>query len=288
MGGSAPTPVQYNTAAMLPPPSSKGTYDTLKASSQLAGGAMDTHRKNIELASKMPPIRMEYNPTELSKQTAEFGVGNLLRERQIEPFTNPAAARMRLGIAEQVEQATSPDSLMSFMDRFARERGISTIAGSGIDPNSTIGRSAIFDATTEAGRKAMLENIQARQGYLQATPAPIGGIDPGAAISAQEANRAQNIGQMNAWQANQLQNVFGLGQGYSDFVNKMMGETLSANQAEQANLRQYQEKLINDLVGQANTENTMRAGAAQGNQAMTGALAGAGIGAVGLIAAAMI
>jgi len=48
------------------------------------------------------------------------------------------------------------------------------------------------------------------------------------------------------------------------------------------------EKLINDLVGQANAENQMRAGAAQGNQAMTGALAGAGIGAVGLIAAAMI
>jgi hypothetical protein len=195
---------------------------------------------------------------------------------------------MRLNIGQQVEEATSPDFMKSFMDRYAKERGISTISGSGIDPNSTIGRSAIFDATTDVGRKAMLENIQARQGYLQATPAPIGGIDPGAAISAQEANRAQNIGQMNAFQGNQMQNVFGLGQGYSDFVNKMMGETLSANQAEQANLRQYQEKLINDLVGQANAENQMRAGAAQGDQAMTGALAGAGIGAVGLIAAAMI
>jgi hypothetical protein len=134
----------------------------------------------------------------------------------------------------------------------------------------------------------MLENIQTRQGYLQQTPAPIGGIDPGAAISAQEANRAQNIGQMNAWQTGQMQNVFGLGQGYADFVNKMMGETLSANQAEQANLRQYQEKLINDLIGQKEAENAMAASSAQGDQAQTGALVGAGIGAVGLIAAAMI
>jgi hypothetical protein len=288
MGGSAPTPVRVNTASMLPPPNPQGTYDILKATSKVGSDALDSHRKNIDLASKMPPIQTEFNPTELSRQTAEFGVGNLLREREIESFTNPAAARMRLNIGQQVEEATSPDFLKSFMDRYAKERGISTVSRSGIDPNSTIGRSAIFDETTDIGRKTMLENIQARQGYLQATPAPIGGIDPGAAISAQEANRAQNIGQMNAFQGNQMQNVFGLGQGYSDFVNKMMGETLSANQAEQANLRQYQEKLINDLVGQANTENQMRAGSAQGGQAMTGALAGAGIGAVGLIAAAMI
>jgi hypothetical protein len=288
MGGSTSVPTTYNTAAMTVAPNPQGTYDIVKASSRLAGGAMDTHRKNVEMASKMPPIRMEYNPSELSKQTAEFGVGNILRERQIEPFTNPAAARMRLQIGEQVEQATSPDALKSFMDRFAKERGISSIAGSGIDPNSTIGRSAIYDATTEAGRKFLMENINARQGYLQQTPAPIGGIDPGQAISAQEANRAQNIGQMNAWQQGQMQNIFGLGQGYADFVNKMMGETLSANQSEQANLRQYQENLINDLLGQKNSENQMRAASAQGNQAMTGALAGAGIGAVGLVAAAMI
>lgn len=288
MGGSAPVSTTYNTAAMSPRPNPQGTFDILKASSKLGSDALDTHRKNVEIASKMPPIRMEFNPTELSQQTAEFGVGNLLRERQIESFTNPAAARMRLDIGQQVEEATSPDFTKSFMDRYAKERGISTIAGSGIDPNSTIGRSAIYDSTTDAGRRLMLENLQTRQGYLQQTPAPIGGIDPGAAISAQEANRAQNIGQMNAWQNNQMQNIFGLGQGYADFVNKMMGETLSANQAEQANLRQYQEKLINDLIGQKEAENAMAASSAQGNQAMTGALAGAGIGAVGLIAAAMI
>ena len=91
MGGSAPAPVQYNTAAMLPPPNPQGTYDILKATSKLGGDALDLHRKNLELASFTTPIRMEYNPTELSKQTAEFGVGNLLRERKIESFTNPAS-----------------------------------------------------------------------------------------------------------------------------------------------------------------------------------------------------
>jgi hypothetical protein len=79
-----------------------------------------------------------------------------------------------------------------------------------------------------------------------------------------------------------------MGQSYSDFVNKMMGETMSANQAEQQNLRQYQEMLINNMIGNANSENAARGASAQGGQAMTGALAGAGIGAVGLVAAAMI
>jgi hypothetical protein len=93
---------------------------------------------------------------------------------------------------------------------------------------------------------------------------------------------------MNAFQAQNLQNAFGMGQSYGDYVNKMMGETLSANQAEQANLRQYQEQLINNLLGNANSQNAATAASTQGGQAMTGALAGAGIGAIGLVAAAMI
>lgn len=134
----------------------------------------------------------------------------------------------------------------------------------------------------------MFDNIAKRQAFLQATNAPVGGIDPGAAVAAQQVAKDANTGSMNAFQQQNLQNVFGMGQSYSDYVNKMMGETLSANQSEQANLRQYQEQLINNLLGNANSENAANAAASAGQQAQTGALAGAGIGAAGLIAAAMI
>jgi hypothetical protein len=288
MGGSAPAPVQYDISRMMVAPNPQPTYDFLAASTKLGAGALDTQAKNIALASKSPPRMLEYNPTEISQQAFEFGLGNIQKSRQGEQLTDPFAAEMRMGLSEQVAQATDPNGLDDFLTRFTRERGIPSVAASGIDPSSTIGRSALFDKTNEAGRNFMFDNIAKRQAFLQANPAPVGGIDPGALVAGQQAARDTNTGTMNAFQQQNLSNAFGMGQSYSDFVNKMMGETLSANQAEQANLRKYQEQLINNLLGNANSTNAANAAAAQGGQAMTGTLAGAGIGAVGLIAAAMI
>ena len=288
MGGSAPAPVQYDTSRMMVAPNPQPTYDFLAASTKLAEGSQDLTRKNVELASKSPPQMLTYNPSEISQQAFEFGLGNIQKSRQGEQLTDPFAAEMRMGLSEQVAQATDPNGLDDFLTRFTRERGIPSVAASGIDPSSTIGRSALFDKTTEAGRNFMFDNIAKRQAFLQANPAPVGGIDPGALVAGQQAAKEANTGTMNSFQNMNLQNAFGMGQSYSDFVNKMMGETLSANQAEQANLRQYQEQLINNLLGNANSTNAANAAATQGGQAMTGALAGAGIGAVGLIAAAMI
>lgn len=288
MGGSAPAPVQYNTANMMPPPNPQGTFDILRASSKLGADAQNLMMQNISLASKMPPRMLEYNPTEVSNQAYEFGLGNIQRSREGEALTDPFAAQMRMGLSEQVAKATDENALEDFMSRFARERGITSVASSGIDPSSTIGRSAIFDKTTEAGRNLMLDNIAKRQAFLQATPAPIGGIDPGASAAAVQATKDANTGTMNAFQAQNLQNVFGMGQSYADYVNKMMGETLSANQAEQANMRQYQQQLINDLLGNANSQNAAAAAATQGQQAQTGQLIAGGGAALGIAAAAAI
>jgi hypothetical protein len=288
MGGSAPAPVQYDTGKMMPAPNPQGTYDFLAASSKVAEGGLDLQRKNVDLASRMPPQMLSYNPTEISQQAFELGLGNISRERQGEALTNPFAAQMRLDMGEQVANATDQNALEDFMTRFARERGITSVASTGIDPSSTIGRSAIFDATTEAGRNMQFDNIAKRQAYLQATPAPMGGIDPGSAVSAGQAVKDANIGSMNAFQSQNLQNAFGMGQSYSDYVNKMMGETLSANQSEQANLRQYQEQLINNLLGNANSTNAANAAASAGQQAQTGSLIAGGGAALGIAAAAAI
>ena len=134
----------------------------------------------------------------------------------------------------------------------------------------------------------MFDNISKRQAFLQANPAPVGGIDPGALVAGQQATKDANTGTMNAFQAQNLQNAFGMGQSYSDFVNKMMGETLSANQAEQANLRSYQEQLINNLLGNANSTNAANAAESQGKQAQTGQLIAGGGAALGIAAAAAI
>jgi hypothetical protein len=288
MGGSAPAPTTVDVSRLQPPPNPQPTYDFLAASSKLAQGGLDLTRSNVELASKMPPRMLEYNPTEVSQQAYEFGLGNIQRSREGEQLTDPFAAEMRMGLSQQVAEATDPNNLEDFLSRFARERGITSIASTGIDPSSTIGRSALFDKTAEAGRNMMFDNLAKRQAFLQATPAPMGGIDPGAAVAAQQATRDANTGTMNAFQQQNLQNAFGMGQSYSDYVNKMMGETLSANQSEQANLRSYQEQLINNLLGNANSTNAANAAASAGQQAQTGQLIAGGGAALGVAAAAAI
>jgi len=288
MGGSAPAPVQYDTAKMMPPPNPQPTYDFLAASTKLAEGSQDLTRNNVSLASKMPPRMLDYNPTEISQQAYEFGLGNILNSREGEKLTDPFAAEMRMGLSQQVAEATDPNGLDDFLTRFTRERGIPSVAASGIDPSSTIGQSALFDKRTEAGRNFMFDNISKRQAFLQANPAPVGGIDPGALVAGQQAAKDANIGTMNAFQQQNLQNAFGMGQSYSDYVNKMMGETLSANQSEQANLRSYQEQLINNLLGNANSTNAANAAASAGKQAQTGQLIAGGGAALGVAAAAAI
>jgi len=288
MGGSAPAPTTVDVSRLQPPPNPQPTYDFLAASTRLAEGSQDLTRNNISLASKMPPRMLDYNPTEISQQAYEFGLGNIQRSREGEQLTDPLAAEMRMDLSKQVAEATDPNGLDDFLTRFTRERGIPSVAASGIDPSSTIGQSALFDKRTEAGRNFMFDNIPKRQAFLQANPAPVGGIDPGALVSGQQAAKDANTGTMNAFQAQNLQNVFGMGQSYSDFVNKMMGETMSANQAEQANLRSYQEQLINNLIGNANAKNSADAAESQGKQAQTGQLIAGGGAALGIAAAAAI
>ena len=288
MGGSAPAPTTVNVSRLQPPPNPQPTYDFLAASSKIAEGSQKLTRSNVELASKMPPRMLEYNPTEISQQAFEFGLGNIQKSRQGEQLTDPFAAEMRMDLSKQVAEATDPNGLDDFLTRFTRERGIPSVASSGIDPSSTIGQSALFDKRTEAGRNFMWDNIAKRQAFLQANPAPVGGIDPGALVAGQQAAKDANIGTMNAFQQQNLQNAFGMGQSYSDYVNKMMGETLSANQAEQANLRSYQEQLINNLIGNANSANAADAAASAGQQAQTGQLIAGGGAALGIAAAAAI
>jgi hypothetical protein len=272
----------------MPAPDPTMTYRTMLASTQLGGGALGLQRDNLALAASMPPQMLEFNAPQASQQAFEFGLQNISRSKEAEALLDPATARIREGMGEMVESATSEDAFKSFMDRFARDRGITSFAGTGIDPSSTIGRSAIFDSTTEAGRRRMAEDIALRQTYLQQTPAPLGGLDPGQLVAGQEATKAANVGSMNQFQQQQLQNIFGTTQSYSDFVNRMMGETQSGFQAERANLRDYQKMLADDIIERNRATNAAMGAASAGQQAERGAIIGGGLAAAGTIGAAAI
>jgi hypothetical protein len=288
MGGSAPQPIQTRYSDIVLAPDNRGLYEQARASRQLGESVLGGGRFNLNLASKMPPIPLDYNASALDQQARELGASQILGSREVERFTNPFAAEMRLDLGRQVMEATDPEKQKAFMDDWAKTVGLTSLAQTGIDPSSTIGRSAIYDSTTEAGRKRIAEDLATRQAYLQGTPAPMGGLDVGQSLAAQEATKAGNIEQTNQFTQQQLQNIFGLNQSYGDWVNRSMGEASSAYAAAQGNIRDYQKGLINSILEANAAQNAAMGAAAQGQQAQTGMIAGAGIGAAGLIAAAMI
>ena len=256
----------------------------------------------LKLYSNVDPIRQEFSPMQVSKEAAELGMANLNRSREYEQLASPEAAQMRKQLPERIQKATSIDAWKKQMEEWAKTKGITAVVSTGIDPDSTVGRSALFDMATQAGRDFELGNLAAQQGYLSANSAPVGGIDPGTLMASKQGAEIANLETLGAWQASLLGAAQGLGSTSTDFVNTGMGDMLSLSQANRANQQAYQQMLYQSAAQNAAAQNQanaaqiqaaaglqaarMQAGAA--NQASKSALTGSMIGAGGAVAGAAL
>lgn len=266
------------------------------ASADLAAaqaGALSTQGKLFDLYSKSQPLMQNFDAEQTSRQASEFGMSNLARSRELEQISSPATARMRLQLPEQIESATSGEAFKNYMDAWLKNKGISAVGPTGVDPSSTFGRSMLADVSTDEGRRRILEDIALRQGFVNSQEAPIGGLDPGVLIGARMGQDAANIGAMSDWQKGIFQNAqqlggtldafqqarMGLNQSAFDYLSKNMGEILNLQNTNQANRQAYEQSLYDVASQNAASKNAMTGqliGAGAG-------LAGAGIGAAAII-----
>ncbi len=281
MGGQSVNPGSYitqreydvETAAL------QGKMSAENMNFQLAVMGFEQQSKSqeraLKLAAQLQPNFQNFNASETSKEAAEFGLANLARSREFEKITDPVAAEMRRGISKRVEEATSKDTWKKQMEEWAKTKGLMSILPSrdgmsGIDPDSTIARSAFFDRATQAGREFELGNLAAQQGFLSANAAPMGGIDPGALMEAKQASESTNLANLSGWQQNIINAARGMQLQSPVFVPTSGYQDIMGLQNAMAQDRQnYQQAMY-----QAAAQN-----AASGNQ-MTGSLIGAG-GAIG-------
>ena len=303
MGGATVNPGQYNSKpdsstdwATLAAKQGIGQLGLESASLDLAAaqkGALGTQSKMLDLYTQMQPMMQTFDAEQTSRQAAELGMSNLARSREMEATTSPATARMRLQLPEQVESATSGEAFKNYMDAWLKNKGISAVGTTGVDPSSTFGRSMLADVSTDEGRRRMLEDINLRQGFVNSQEAPVGGLDPGMLIGARMGQEASNLGAMSDWQKGILQGAqqlggtldtyqqarMGLNQNAFDYLSKNMGEILGLTQTSKANRQAYEQSLYDAAVQNA-----------QGKNAMTGQLIGAGgaLGGAAIGAAAII
>lgn len=274
MGGS---PATVNPGDYIKRPSMDMEAALLGQKNQIGLMALQNQANLLKLASNITPQMQEFRPNQVSQEAGELGMANLARSRKYEELASPEAAQMRRDVPKRLQQATSSDAWKKQMEEWAKTKGLTALSATGIDPDSTIGRSALFDMATQAGRDFELGNIAAQQGYLNVYGAPTGGLDPGALMAGKQAAEVANQEAVGRWQSGLLGAAQGLGSSFADFANTGIGDLLSLSQANRANQQAYQQMLYQGAAQNAAARN-----------AQQGALLGMGgqLGGTALLAAA--
>ncbi len=289
MGGAA----TVNPGQYMSRPDYQTDYGILTQKQAIGQGALEgqladigTRSQLFDLYRQTQPLMQDFDAEQTSRQAAQFGLSNEARARQGEELISPATARMRYQLPEQIEAITSDEAFKNRMDAWLKNKGISAVSGTGVDPSSSFGRSMLADVSTEEGRKRMLEDIELRNRFVSSQQRPTGGLDPGTLIGARMGQEAQNLGAMADWQKNIFSGAQQLGTGLGeaqqntfDYLSKNMGEILNLSNVQRQNRQAYEQSLYNAAVQNAQSQNASKAGMIS---------AGAGIGGAAIGAAAII
>ena len=258
-----------------PKPDYTASYEGLRIGSQGQLAMLQNQANLLKSYSSQAPLLQSFDATKTSQQAAEFGMDNLQRSKEFERLANPEIAKMRDELGSKVAEATNLDATKNWLDNWAVKKGLMNQSGVGTD--SLIGRSAVFDQATEAGRQARLQNLQIQQGYLAQTPAPIGGLDPASIIAAEQAAKAQNLASMQQYQGNVMQGAQQLGQSTTDWINSNLGQLQKISQSEQESKRNYEQMMLQNAQQNAASANAQQSQMIGTGGAAIGALAGVAI-----------
>lgn len=272
MGGSS----SVQASKYISKPDDTAMFSILAAKQAAGGEYLQNQAELLKLQSQLPPPMQTFDTARMSKEASELGIENKIRSRELERLVDPEAARMRHEMGSRVAELTDLAATQKSMDSWANKQGITSGYTTGLG-QGTIGRSAMYDMGTEAGRQARLRNLALQQGYLAQTPAPVGGLDPASAIQAEMAAKAANLQAMQQYQQNVLAGSQGLQQSTSDWINQNLGELQQASNVAQQNKQNYEQAMYQNAVQNAASQNQMTGSMIGAGGAVAGAAIGAAI-----------
>jgi hypothetical protein len=214
----------------------------------------------------------------VAAQSAQIAAINQFKNRQLEEQTNPALAKLRRELPGKMEQELSGNSWEKQMKDWAKTTGISQYLGSGLG-DSTINRSALFDAATREGaaiREAKLRNAAA---YLSANPMVDAGINAGSAIGGMQTAAVQGMQQRSGFRDAMLGKTHGVAQSTSDYLNQVMASTNQAVESNDSKWDKYQNAMYKSAKDKADAKNAMIGSAISAVGTVAGAAVGGPMGA---------
>lgn len=273
------SPSYVDSSKFITPPSDQLAIAQLSQQGGLGSQVLANQNQLLKYGAAMPIETWTpdiWGANGANTQAAQAAALNAFNSKKMEAMSNPAAAAMREQLPQMLKEDASQGYWEKQMNQFNKTHGISQYLGSGMQ-DSTIGKSAMFDRSTAEGMALRARQEQALQGYLNATPAPIGGIDPSAGIAAQQAAEAQGVQARQNRENSVYQGAQASNQSTLGWLNQMMGSQSNAINAHNQNWQNYQNAMLNSATQNANMANQANAA----NAAGTNALIGAGISAIG-------
>lgn len=243
----------------------------LQTQRQLGQQQLENQNRLLGYAASMPMETWTpdiWGQDGMSAQSAQIAAINQFKNKQLEQQTNPALAKLRAELPGKMEEELSSNGWEKQMKDWAKTAGISQYLGSGLG-DSTINRSALFDAATREGAAIRQAKLQQAAAYLAGNPMVDAGINAGSAIGAQQAAQIQGMQQRTGFRDAILGRTEGVAQSTTDLLNQIMASSNQAVASHKAEWKDYQKTLFDDARAKAASRN---------------ALVSAGIGAVGGIA----
>ena len=204
----------------------------------------------------------------MSTKAAQIAAINAYKSRDLEQKLNPQLAQLRQMLPGMIQEDVVGSNWQKQMDQWSKRQGLVGLLGSG-QQDSTIGKSALFDAATMEGQALRRAQLQNASQLLGSNPAPSVGLDVGSTLGAEQSARAQGMQQRAGFRDALMGRTQGAAQSTTDWINQMMSSTNSAAEAYKKDWQNYQQSMFQGARQNADANN---------------ALVGAGIGAAGSVA----
>ena len=163
----------------------------------------------------------------MQTQTAQIAAINAFKNKELEQQINPEVAKVREQLPKMIAEDLKPGVWQKQMDDWAKHAGLVQMMGSGTQ-DSTVGRSALFDASTMQGMALKRAQEQLAGQLLAANQQPIAGIDPQSVLNMQNTAAAKAMEQRAGFRNAMLNAAGGAQQSVQDWVNQMAANTNSA------------------------------------------------------------
>ena len=254
MGGESP-----NSAAYMYPPDYEVPAAQLGVQRELMGGQQANANAILGMAASMPrevPRPNIWGQGGANEQAQQIPAINAFQSKKLELGINPDVAAVRKQLPSMVKEDLEQGQWQKKMDEWAKHAGLIRNMNLGLG-DSTIGRSAFYDAATAEGQALRRAQEQGAAQLLAMNQAPVAGIDTAHVLGAEQAANMAGMQSRNQQRASSIAAAQQNNQSMTDWINQVLNSQSNSINAYNQGQQQYHQGLMNAATQAAASNNAV-------------------------------